>query len=49
MKFKISANTLKGQKTALNDLHFSEEDGIVCSGVAEIGKLQQDGFVYLRP
>jgi len=49
VKFNICANTLKGRKIALDDLHFAEEDDIVPSGVAEIGKLQQDGFVYLRP
>ena len=49
VKFNICANTLRGRKIALDDLHFAEEDDIVPSGVAEIGKLQQDGFVYLRP
>ena len=49
MKFNTCANTLKGRNIALDDLHFAEEDDIVPSGVAEIGKLQQDGFVYLRP
>lgn len=47
--FKICANTLKGRKIALDDLYFAEESDVVPSGVAEIGKLQQDGFVYLRP
>ena len=49
VKFNICANTLKGRKIALDDLHFAEEGDIVPSGVAEIGKLQQDGFIYLRP
>ena len=47
--FNICANTLKGRKIALEDLHFAEQADIVPSGVAEIGKLQQEGFVYLRP
>ncbi len=49
VKFNICANTLKGRKIALEDLHFAEQSDIVPSGVAEIGKLQQEGFVYLRP
>jgi intracellular sulfur oxidation DsrE/DsrF family protein len=49
VKFNICANTLRGRKITLDDLRFAEEDDIVLSGVAEIGKLQQDGFVYFRP
>ena len=49
VNFNICANTLKGRKIALEDLHFAEQADIVPSGVAEIGKLQQEGFVYLRP
>ncbi len=49
VSFNICANTLKGRKIALEDLHFAEQADIVPSGVAEIGKLQQEGFVYLRP
>ena len=49
VKFNICANTLKGRRIALEDLHFAEQVDIVPSGVAEIGKLQQEGFVYLRP
>ena len=49
VKFNTCANTLKGRKIAFDDLHFAEEGDIVPSGVAEIGKLQQYGCVYLRP
>ena len=49
VKFNTLTNTLKGRKLGLDDLHFAEEGDIVPSGVAEIGKLQQDGFVYLKP
>ena len=49
VNFNICANTLKGRKIALEDLHFAEQADIVPSGVAEIGKLQQEGFVYLIP
>ncbi len=49
VEFKICANTLKGRKIALEDLYFADNSDVVPSGVAEIGKLQQEGFVYLRP
>ena len=39
----------KGTEDCFDDLHFAEEGDIVPSGVAEIGKLQQYGCVYLRP
>jgi intracellular sulfur oxidation DsrE/DsrF family protein len=47
--FKVCNNTLVGRKIALSELYFAAEDDIVPSGVAEIGKLQQEGFAYLRP
>jgi intracellular sulfur oxidation DsrE/DsrF family protein len=47
--FKVCNNTLVGREIALNELYFASEDDIVPSGVAEIGKLQQQGFAYLRP
>ena len=49
VKFNTRTSTLKGRKIAFDDLHFAEEGDIVPSGVAEIGKLQQYGCVYLRP
>lgn len=49
VEFKICANTLKGRNIALEDLYFADDSDVVPSGVAEIGKLQQEGFVYLRP
>ena len=49
VKFKICANKLKGRKIALEDLHFAKQPDVVPSGVAEIGRLQPKGFVYLRP
>jgi Uncharacterized conserved protein len=47
--FKVCNNTLVGRKIDLGELYFASEDDIVPSGVAEIGKLQQEGFAYLRP
>lgn len=47
--FKVCNNTLVGRKIDLSELYFAEKSDVVPSGVAEIGKLQQEGFVYLRP
>ena len=49
VKFAIRNNTLVGRKIALNELYFADANDVVPSGVAELGKLQQEGFVYLRP
>lgn len=47
--FNVCANTLKGKKIALNELHDAKQSDIVPSGVAELAHLQQQGYVYLRP
>ncbi len=47
--FNICANTLRGKQISLDELYFAERSDVVPSGVAEIGKLQQNGFVYIRP
>lgn len=47
--FNVCANTLRGKKIALNELHDAKESDIVPSGVAELAHLQQQGYVYLRP
>ena len=47
--FNICANTLRGKQISLDELYFAEQADVVPSGVAEIGKLQQNGFVYIRP
>lgn len=49
VKFAICNNTLVGRKIALDELYFADASDVVPSGVAELGKLQQEGFVYLRP
>ena len=49
VEFKICNNTLVGRSIDLSDLYFADQEDVVPSGVAEIGKLQQEGFVYLRP
>ena len=48
--FKVCSNTLKGRKINYkNDLYDVSESDIVPSGVAEIAKLQQQGYVYIKP
>jgi intracellular sulfur oxidation DsrE/DsrF family protein len=47
--FEVCANTLKGRDVDVDDLYDVDEADIVPSGVAEIAKLQADGYTYLRP
>jgi len=50
VKFKICANTLKGKKIDYKvDLYDIKEQDIVPSGVAELAKLQAQGFSYIKP
>ena len=48
--FNICANTLRGKKLNYkNDLYDVSEQDIVPSGVAEIAKLEQEGYAYIKP
>lgn len=48
--FNVCANTVRGRKVDVeSDLYNVEQSDIVPSGVAEVAKLQQDGFVYIKP
>ncbi len=51
IKFNICANTIRGKKINVkSDLYdVDEASDIVPSGVAEIAKLQQEGYAYVRP
>jgi hypothetical protein len=50
VSFKVCANTIRGRKVDMeSDLYNVDQDDIVPSGVAEVAKLQQDGFVYIKP
>jgi intracellular sulfur oxidation DsrE/DsrF family protein len=50
VKFQICANTLRGKKLNYkNDLYDVDQADIVPSGVAELAKLQGEGFAYIRP
>ncbi len=46
--FKVCANTLKGRNVEVDDLYDVDEADIVPSGVAEIAKLQAEGYTYLK-
>jgi intracellular sulfur oxidation DsrE/DsrF family protein len=50
VKFNVCANTVKGKKINLADhLYDSSENDIVPSGVAELAKLQAQGYTYIKP
>ena len=50
VRFLVCANTLRGKKVdPTNDLYDVDEQDIVASGVAEIARLQGQGFAYIRP
>jgi intracellular sulfur oxidation DsrE/DsrF family protein len=48
--FQVCNNTLVGRKISWeNDLYDVWEEDIVPSGVAEIAKLQLEGYAYIKP
>lgn len=48
--FNVCANTLKGKKVDLNNhLYDTSEADVVPSGVAELSKLQGEGYTYIKP
>ena len=50
VNFQICANTLKGKKISYeNDLYDVDTADIVPSGVAEVARLQQMGYSYVKP
>ena len=50
VQFLVCANTLRGKQVdPANDLYDVDEQDIVASGVAEIARLQGQGFAYIRP
>ena len=50
VKFNVCNNTVKGRKVDLEgDLHNVDKKDIVPSGVAELSKLQQEGYTYIKP
>lgn len=50
VSFNVCNNTLKGKKIDYeSDLFEVEESDIVPSGVAELARLQQEGYTYIKP
>lgn len=48
--FHVCANTLKGKKVILTEhLYDTSESDVVLSGVAELAKLQAEGYTYIKP
>ena len=49
VKFNVCANTVRGKNVKMAHLYDASSSDIVPSGVAEVSKLQAQGFSYLRP
>ncbi|MFY9974690.1 MAG: DsrE family protein [Chromatiaceae bacterium] len=49
VKFEICANTLKGRNVPMDALYDTSEADIVPSGVADLSRLQQLGYTYIKP
>ena len=50
VQFQVCNNTVKGRKVNYEtDLYDVSEADIVPSGVAEVAKLQAEGYVYIKP
>ncbi|MCP5142752.1 MAG: DsrE family protein [Gammaproteobacteria bacterium] len=49
IQFQICANTLKGKNVELDALYDASKEDVVPSGVAELSRLQQMGYTYVKP
>ena len=49
IKFEMCANTIRGKKLDKKHLFGLKDSDIVPSGVAEIAKLEQEGYAYVKP
>ena len=50
VEFQVCNNTVKGRKVNVEtDLYDVDQADIVPSGVAEVAKLQQEGYAYIKP
>ncbi len=49
VKFEVCANTLKGRNVPVDGLYDTDDADIVPSGVAELSRLQQMGYTYIKP
>ncbi|MGD2173166.1 MAG: DsrE family protein [Gammaproteobacteria bacterium] len=49
VSFAICNNTIKGRNVEMTDLYDVYDEDIVPSGVAQLSKLQQEGYTYIKP
>jgi len=49
VRFEVCANTLKGRDVPMDALYDTDQADIVPSDVAELAKLQGQGFAYIKP
>ncbi|MFK7964242.1 MAG: DsrE family protein [Burkholderiaceae bacterium] len=50
VEFNVCQNTIKGRKVDLaNDMYDVDDQDVVPSGVAEVARLQQMGYAYIKP
>ena len=49
VRFLVCANTLKARGIGWQDLYGATEADVIPSGVAEIARLQQQGYAYIHP
>ncbi len=50
VQFAVCANTVRGRKVdVMTDLYDVDDEDIVPSGVAEVAKLQLEGYAYIKP
>ena len=50
VRFNVCANTVKGRQIDIeHDLYNVDQTDIVPSGVAELARLQAQGYVYIKP
>ena len=48
--FQVCNNTLQGREISYEgDLYDGWQENIVPSGVAEVSRLQQEGYTYIKP
>ena len=47
--FQICPNTLRGRQIPRDALYDASNEDIVPSGVAELSRLQQMGYTYIKP
>ncbi|WMP16044.1 DsrE family protein [Thiothrix lacustris] len=49
VKFEVCYNTLIGRKIKFADLYEAKPEDVIPSGVAEVGRLQAQGYQLLKP